>query len=167
MVLTLAIHVDRHSHVGGYVDTKQGILYRRPQDKTETKKRQRPARLPSRYLAYLRKQYLNGRRYVVERQIERHGEIQREMIKDIRKAWSNARILAVDLAAKRGVSLSLSDVTPHTLKHTAITWAMQRGATIWDAAGYFSTSAQTIERVYGHHSPSHQQSAVEAMDRRA
>lgn len=126
-VLTLAMHLDRPSPVGGYVDTKQGILYRRPQDKTETKKRQRPTRLPSRYLAYLRKQSLNGRRYVVERQIERNGEIQREMIKDIRKAWSNARILAVDLAAKRGVSLSLSDVTPHTLKHTAITWAMQRG----------------------------------------
>jgi integrase len=57
-------------------------------------------------------------------------------------------------------------ITPHVLKHTAITWALQKGATIWDAAGYFDTSTATIEKVYGHHSPDHQSSAVEAVNRR-
>lgn len=56
---------------------------------------------------------------------------------------------------------------PHVLKPTAITWAMQRGAAIRDAAGYFSTSAETIEKTYGHHSPNQQLTAVQAMDRRA
>jgi len=42
----------------------------------------------------------------------------------------------------------------------------QRGAFLPDVASYFSTSLETIERVYWHHSPDHQRSAVEAMDRR-
>lgn len=163
----LAMHIDRRSPVGGYVDTRHGILYRRPQDKVETKKRQRPARLPLRYLAHLRRQAANGRLYIVERQIERDGKLRREMVGDIRKAWTHAVELAPRLAAKKGIMIDLSGVTPHVLKHTAITWAMQRGATIWDAAGYFSTSAETIEKIYGHHSPNHQKTAVEAMDRRA
>lgn len=53
----------------------------------------------------------------------------------------------------------------HTLKHTAITWALQNGASVWDCAGYFGSSAETIERTYGHHSPDFQSSAVEAMER--
>ncbi|MGS5046046.1 MULTISPECIES: tyrosine-type recombinase/integrase [unclassified Mameliella] len=158
----LRLHIDRASPVGGHVDTVQGILYRRPGAKAETKKRQTPARLPDRYLAHLRRQAANGRIYVVEREIA--GE--RAMVGDIRKAWARARDLAAELADKQEIEIDLSDVTPHTLKHTAITWAMQRGATIWDAAGYFGTSAETIERVYGHHSPHHQQSAVDAMNRR-
>jgi integrase len=66
---------------------------------------------------------------------------------------------------KKGIHLDLSDVLPHTLKHTAITWALQRGATIWDFAGMFSTSAETVQRVHGHHSPDWQKSAVDAMNR--
>ncbi len=58
-------------------------------------------------------------------------------------------------------------MTPHTLKHTAITWALQRGATMWDVAGYFGTSIETIERVYAHHAPDHMKSAVDAMNRRS
>lgn len=55
-------------------------------------------------------------------------------------------------------------VTPHVLRHTAITWAMQNSARIWEAASYFGTSAATIEKVYGHHHPSHQESAVNALE---
>jgi len=50
------------------------------------------------------------------------------------------------------------------LKHTAITWAIQNGASIADAAAFFSTSTDTIERVYWHHSPRFQESAVQAID---
>ncbi len=88
------------------------------------------------------------------------------MVGDIKKARERARIPAKDVAITKGIVGDLSDGTPHTLKHTAITWALQRGATTWDAAGYFSTSVQTIERTYGHHSPHHQASAVDAMNRR-
>jgi len=52
----------------------------------------------------------------------------------------------VKLAAKRGIEIDLSGVTPDTLKHTAITWAMQKGATPWDAASLFLTSIEAIKR---------------------
>jgi integrase len=46
-------------------------------------------------------------------------------------------------------------VTPHTLRHTAATWLMQAGVDLWTAAGYLGMTAQTLERVYGHHHPGH------------
>jgi len=164
-ILTLTL--GRASTFGGWVDLENGILYRKPQTKTETKKRQRPARLPASYLARLRRQHAAGRKFVVERRIVRNGVEHREMVADIRKGWAKAVKLAGEMAAKHEIQIDLTDATPHTLKHTAITWALQRGASSWDAAGYFSTSVETIERVYGHHSPDWQRSAVEAMGRKA
>ena len=51
----LRLHIDTPSTRGGWIDTRNGILYRKPSEKTETKKRQRPARLPKRYLAHVRR----------------------------------------------------------------------------------------------------------------
>lgn len=154
----LAMHIDTPSLTGGHVDTVQGIPYRKPRGKSETAKRQRPARLPSRYLAHLRRQAKRGRRYVVE-------DYRGNRVGDIRKGWSRARELAQELARARGIEIDLSDVTPHTLKHTAITWALQKGASIWETGGYFSTSPETINRVYGHHSPDFQKGAIDALNR--
>jgi integrase len=57
----------------------------------------------------------------------------------------------------------LNGVTPHVLKHTAITWLCQRGVPIWEIAGFTATSRETIERVYGHHCPDYLKSAAEAL----
>ncbi len=156
----LAMHLDTPSISGGHVDTGQGLLYRKPMGKVMTKKRQGTSRLPPRYLAHLRRQAKNGRKYVVE-------DYQGRRVGDIKTGWSKAILLAGQLARTKGIEIDLSDVTPHTLKHTAITWALQKGASPWDAAGYFSTSVQTIEKVYGHHSPNHHRSAVDALNKRA
>lgn len=154
----LAMHIDTPSTHGGHVDTAQGILYRQPKGKSETAKRQRPARIPPRYLAHLRRQAKRGRKYVVE-------DYRGNRVGSIKHGWSRARELAMDLAKAKGIKIDLSDVTPHTLKHTAITWALQKGASTWDAAGYFSTSPETISRVYGHHSPDYNKGAIEALNR--
>lgn len=58
-----------------------------------------------------------------------------------------------------------SDVVPHTFRHTAITWGMQRGMDPWDASGYFGLSLDTLIRVYGHHHPDHLRDAAEKMAR--
>ena len=162
----LAMHINTQSVIGGHVDTVNGVLYRRPQGKRETAKRQTPARLPRRYLAHMRRMASNGRLYVVERRVVVGGVEHRAMVSDVRKGWKRAVALAGEMAADRDIHIDLSDCTPHVLKHTAITWALQRGATAWDAAGYFGTSVETIHRVYGHHSPDWQASAVDAMDSR-
>ena len=54
-------------------------------------------------------------------------------------------------------------ITPHVLRHTAATWAMQNGANIWDAAGWLGMSPEVLERVYGHHHPDYQHDVAERM----
>jgi integrase len=101
-----------------------------------------------------------GRHYVVE-------DLKGRRVGDIRKGWARAVQLAEEMAAAKGISIDLTDVVPHSLRHTAITWALQRGATLWDVAGMFSVSIETIQQVYGHHSPDWQKSAVDAMSKKS
>jgi integrase len=54
-------------------------------------------------------------------------------------------------------------VTPHTLRHTAATWLMQRGVPIWQAAGFLGMSAEMLERTYGHHHPDYLKGAADAI----
>jgi integrase len=53
-------------------------------------------------------------------------------------------------------------VTRHTLRHTKVTWLMQAGVPIWEVAGFAGMSVRTLERVYGHHHPDHQEQAANA-----
>ena len=131
---------------GGWIDVDRGVMYRRAQGKAETAKRTPVARLPDKLLAHARRWQRLGRFPV---------EYQGAKVLDIKTAWAT-------IAEEAG----LPDITPHVLRHTAITWALQNGAAIWDVAGYFGASVQTIQDTYGHHSPAHQESARNAMDRR-
>lgn len=60
----------------------------------------------------------------------------------------------------------MSEVTPHTLRHTAATWLMQRRADLWEAAGFLGMSVEQLERTYGHHHSDHLKSARDAFDNR-
>lgn len=133
--------------VGGWVDTERGVIYRRGDAEVETKKRRKPMKLVRRLAAHCRRWKRMGAVWAVEFEGQRVG--------DIKHAFEGARDRA-----------GLPDVTPHTLKHTAITWAMQKGLRIEDAADYFDTSAETIRRVYYHHSPYYQDDAVALLDRK-
>lgn len=132
---------------GGWIDTEKGVLYRRGAEERETKKRRRPMKLSRKMLAHCRQWQSVGAVWAVEFRGQRVGDIK----------------TAFNAACERA---GFTDVTPHTLKHTAITWAMQKRMRIEDAADYFSTSAETIRRVYWHHSPDYQDDAVAVMDRK-
>ncbi|MDP3263467.1 MAG: site-specific integrase [Tabrizicola sp.] len=135
------------STVGGWIDVDRGVMYRRGADERETKKRRKPVRLTRRLLAHCRRWKDLGARWAVEIDGQRVG--------DIKHAFEGARERA-----------GLAGVSPHTLKHTAITWGMQKGLPIEDAADYFDTSAETIRKVYYHHSPHYQDRAMEILERK-
>ena len=125
---------------GGWINFEQG---------RRTNKRKGRIPIPPRLMPHLRRARLRGTDlgYVVNMDNERIG--------DIKKGF--------EAACKRA---GLHDVTPHVLKHTAITWAMQNRMDLWQAAGFFATSVPILTRVYGHHHPDYMREAAEAIGRR-
>jgi integrase len=130
-----------------YVDLDNGIFYRLAEGRRETKKRQPPVPIPPRLWAHLQRWKARGlvRRHV----IEWNGE----PIKSVKTAFKSAAKLA-------GLG---TDVTPHTLRHTAATWLMQAGVDKWEAAGFLGMSVQMLDRVYGHHHPQHLRQAAKSI----
>lgn len=49
--------------------------------------------------------------------------------------------------------------SPHTLKHTSITWMLQNGTDPWSVFGFTGTSVHTITSVYGHHASDYMEAA--------
>lgn len=129
----------------GWIDLDRGVLHRRGPRERETKKRRGSVRMPE-PLVRLARRWDRGE-WVIEHRGQR--------VANIRRAW--------DRACERA---GVEGATPHTLKHTAVTWAFQRGITREDAADYFDTEARTLERVYRSHSPDHQSRAASIMGRR-
>jgi integrase len=105
--------------------------------------------IPGRLLPHLRRAHKRGTDlgYVIH--------VDGERIRDIKKGFASA-------CARAGIQA----VTPHTLKHTAATWLMQAGTDPWQAAGFLSTSVETLLRVYGHHHPDYQREAAANIGKR-
>jgi integrase len=133
----------------GWIDLAHGVFYRRAAEARETKKRQPPVRLPPRLLAHLRR--WKRLRLANVAVVEWHGR----PVRKVNRAFRHACVIA-----------GLTDVMPHTLRHTAATWLAQAGVPTWEAAGYLGMTAEIFERVYGHHSPDHQARAVGAFSAR-
>jgi integrase len=133
----------------GWIDTEHGVFYRRTAGMKKTKKRQPSIRVPPRLLAHVRR--WSRLRIANEFLIEWQGE----PVKRINKAFRSAR-----KAAGLG-----SDVTPHTLRHTAITWQAQLSVPPHEICGFFGITLEVFERVYGHHHPDYQSNAVNAFNR--
>ena len=62
-----------------------------------------------------------------------------------------------ETAVKRA---GLTDVTPHTLRHTWATWAAQAGTSMWEIAGVLGDTVATVEKRYAHHHPDYLRAAV-------
>jgi integrase len=126
----------------GYVDLDRGIYRRKPDDKRETSKRQPTTPLPPRLLAHMRRWHRLGiSKHSV---IEYHGKT----IGRVRKGWDNA-VEAAGLATddKR------KKITPHTLRHTSISWYLASGTDIELVSLFTGCSVPTIRKVYRHALP--------------
>jgi integrase len=120
---------------GGHVDLERGVLYRAPPGTRQTKKRRPPVSIPPRLLAHLNRwaHMPAAGLYIVTFDGSRLAKMKR--------AWATAR---------RQAGLD-AGVTPHVLRHTAITWRLHDGWSIWDVAGFAGATTDVIESVYGHH----------------
>ena len=133
-----------------FVDLEGGLFYRLPQGATPTKKRQPPAPIPARLLVHMRRWHVKG------------------IVKDHFVEWNGSPIASVKTALKTAVRLAglSGKVTPHTFRHTAATWLMQTGVSVWRAAGFLGMSVETLDRVYGHHHPDFLADAADAIGRK-
>jgi integrase len=133
-----------------FVDLERGIFYRLAEGATPTKKRQPPVPVPPRLLAHLRRWHVKG------------------IVKEHFVEWNGAPIASVKTALRTAVRLAKlpGKITPHTLRHTAATWLMQNGVSMWRAAGFLGMSVETLDRVYGHHHPDYFSDAAEAIGRK-
>ena len=133
-----------------FVDLERGIFYRLAEGVRPTKKRQPPAPIPARLLAHMRRWHAKG------------------IVKEHFVEWNGAPVASVKTALKTAVELTKlpGKVTPHTLRHTAATWLMQNGVSMWRVAGFLGMSVETLDRVYGHHHPDYFFDAAEAIGRK-
>jgi len=129
---------------GGWVDLHKGLLFRSASEARETNKRQPPCPILRRLLAHLKRVRLRTNSHV----IEWNGK----PILKMKRAWHRAR-------KEAGLG---EDVTPHVLRHTCVTWLLQRRVPIWEVAGYVGMSEAMVNRTYGHHSPDFLRTAREA-----
>lgn len=123
----------------GWVDLDKGLLHRKASGEAETKKRAPSVKLSDRLLSYLP----HWRRMTNRHLIECYG---RPITDSLTTAFDGACELA-------GLYLPPGDpnrITPHTLRHTCVTWMLEEGRTPFQVGRYVGMSAQTVERVYGH-----------------
>jgi integrase len=128
------------------VDLNAGLINFNAPGARRSNKRRAHLPIPSTLLRRLQRARQRG----VELGFVVHENGQR--LKDIKRGFSSA-------CSRAG----LTGVTPHTLRHTCATWLMQRGVSLWDAAGFLGMSRETLERVYGHHHPDFLQNAARAL----
>lgn len=137
----------RPSPRGGWVDLDAGVIYRRGEGEAETRKRRTAVRIPRPLLAHLRRWAGQGGASVIQWRGQGVEKLRHSM---------------ASVAAAAG----LPGVTAHTLRHTAITWGIEGGMKMHDAASFFGLSTATIEAVYWDRSPHYQAQAVSVMERR-
>lgn len=131
---------------GPWVDMPNEIWYRRGSQEQITKKRREPHRIPGKIMLALERweRLFPKQEYLVE-----HPRRPGRPVGDIGQA--------LDGACKR---LGIERITPHGLKHTAITLYISGGGDPMLAAEYFSTSYETIKENYLHLHPDFQEDAL-------
>lgn len=168
----------------GFVDLERGVLYRRAADAIETKKRQPPVRLPDRLLAHIRRWAHTpvqietkgrGKSKTIGRMIAQDFvvEWQGEPVKRVKKAFKSACEAAglgyyeTRIVKGKEAKVFVSDVSPHTLRHTAATWLMQNGMSLTAAADFLGMTEAVLRKHYYHHHPDFQAEAAAAITAKA
>jgi integrase len=126
----------------GYVDLQRGIFKRKADNKEATSKQQPTIPIHPKLLAHIRRWQRCG--------ASSHSvvEFMGRRVKRIHDGWDTL----IELAG-----LETDDprrkVVRHTLRHTAITWYLERGVDIELVSQYCGVSVATIRKTYRHETP--------------
>jgi integrase len=133
-----------------FVDVDRGVFYRLAEQAVTTNKRQPTVNLNPRLLAHLRrwKRLDGGRGFVVR--------------------FNGAGVASVKTAMNRATALAGLDagVSAYTCRHTAATWLITQGVSIFDTAQFLGTSPAMIERHYAHLAPDYLATPTAAISRK-
>jgi integrase len=130
----------------GWIDLDRGVIYREGSEALRSNKKATPVRIHRRLLCFLRR----WRDHDLERGVTMVVHYGGARITKVRHSWESVR---------KAAGHTRRD-TPHCLRHSCATWLMQAGVPIWEASGYLAMSPQTLEAIYGHHSPLFQGNAA-------
>jgi integrase len=131
------------------VDLERNLIDFRKPGEVETKKRRGRVPIPPKLIPHLRRARLRGS------DLGPVLHISGRPIQNIKKGFA--------AACRRA---DIEGATPHTLRHTAATWLMQKGVSLTMASEYLSMTEATLRRVYWHHHPDYMREAAEAIGRR-
>jgi integrase len=83
--------------------------------------------------------------------------------------WNGKPVQSVKKAFRTAVRLAGLEgkVMPHTLRHTAATWSVNKHASLWQAADLIGMSEEMLRRVYGNHDPDFMGEAADALPYRS
>lgn len=139
-----------------WADIDRGMIWRRGKEVAEIATKRRPVvKLPRRLLAHMRRwRATDAKRATKEKPmlavIHHGGE---PLAGKIRTGFEG---IVRDAGLPDGI-------TPHWLRHTCVTWLMERGVDMWEAAAYAGMTVKVLEDHYAHHRPDHQTAARAAL----
>lgn len=145
---------------GGWVDLERGILHRKSKAEPDTKKRAPSVPLAdapeaNKLWAHLRRWRRLTARYVIE--------FNGMPVRGIFKGFEGACRLA-------GLNYDGQDpddrVTPHTLRHTCVSWALAEGKSPLQVGQYVGMTAAMVEKTYAHTNEGLQRETANVIGRR-
>ena len=145
---------------GGWVDLDRGVLHRKSRAEPDTKKRAPSVPLAdapeaNKLWAHLRRWRRLTARYVIE--------FNGMPVHSIFKAFEGAcRLAGLNYDGQN----SADRVTPHTLRHTCVSWALAEGKSPLQVGQYVGMTAAIVEQVYAHTNESLQRETANVIGRR-
>lgn len=160
-----------------FTDMDDGVIYRRGRSEKDHRTKRRPmVRMPDRLLAHMARwkrmddafaARVNEKRVKVAASTRAVAEPPLSITSVVHHGGKPLRG-----KVRRSFESCVRDagldprITPHWMRHTCATWLMEADVPLWDAAAYAGMTSATLEKCYGHHRPSHQRKARNALGNR-
>lgn len=155
---------------GPWLDAKRGIIDFGPG--VGNKKRPRHVPIHPRILVYVRGAARRGQTYLVEMvgRVLRDGKPVRVKGPDGKWITKMSRPIA-DVRRSFAAAAKRADtgkrITPHTLRHTGVSWLKHEGVESWMVGEYAGMTKETVDRIYAHSpKPERMQVAIDALTKR-